>query len=470
MLWGGVRISINFKYTAIIGFYLVITLGIALYYGRKNTESTEDFTVAGRRLGIVVIFFTLLATVVGAASVIGYTGWYWIRGIDQLWFLLGISISYFVFLYYLGPKISEFGHKMSGTTPAAWMEYRYGRVSKYITALLLIVAYLAITAFQYMAMAGIFNKVTGIPYNYALVITAIIVTIYTALGGFWSVASTDVLQGALTLLGIAVLAPVLVSKAGGLGNVLATVPKEHLQPFGNVNPLSALSYTLVFLLGIISWPDIWQRCYAAKDKRTIKKSFWLYIVVSIVFLGGLVLLIGFSGKVLYPGYGDPENILPFMVMDQLPGVFGALIMSTLIAVIMGTADSTLLISAVMIEEDIYTDLKSDASDKERFRVNQAATFIGGVVVLVLALVAPSMFDLWVMSADITGATLAIPILLGMGWKKPSSKAALASISAGFVGWLAGYMGWISLKPILIGSVLSLIAYLVVSFLEPEGIK
>ena len=461
---------IHWDYTGVIVLYLALTLGIALYYGRKETKSVIDFTVGGRRFGIMVLFFTMLATMVGAASTIGYTGWYWIRGISQLWFVFGGVLAFAIFIYYLGPKINKFGFESGATTPGQWMEHRYGKVAKYITSILLIVAYLAITAFNYMAMGTILEAVTGIPYEWGLVIAAVIVTVYTSLGGLWSVASTDVLQGALTLIGLTILAPILIMKAGGLGNIMASLPSQHLQPFGYVDPVTALAYTLVFFLGILSWPDLWQRVYAAKDVKTMKQSFTLYIVAFLFLLGGLVLLIGLAGRVLYPDFPNPEHLLPYMVMEQLPGIFGAFIMACLIAVIMGTADSTLLITAVMFEEDIYSDLRPKASEAERLKVGQIVTFIGGILVLVLAYITPTMFDLWVKSADITGATLAIPILLGFAWKRPSYAAGMAGIIAGFIGWALGYAGILGPHPIIVGAILSLIAYLVVAFIAPSKPK
>ncbi|ADL12906.1 sodium:solute symporter family protein [Acetohalobium arabaticum] len=459
--------NIDWNSTLVMTAYLAITLSVASYYGGKNTDSSEDFSVGGRKFGIVILFFTMLATAVGAASVVGYTGWYYIRGLSQIWFVIGISVSYLIYLFYLAPKISDFGFEHNASTVGDWLEYRYDRITKNISSVLLIIAYLAITAFQYMAMAEIFTQVTNISYNYSLIITAAIVIIYTSIGGLWSIAATDVLQGAMTIIGLLVLTPIIISKAGGISQILAEVPDQHLQLFGHVDPVGALSFTLVFMLGIISWPDIWQRCYSAESKQSLKRSLGLFVVASIIITGGLVLFIGLGAKVLYPGYSSPEKILPFMIMKQMPNLLGSIFLAALVAVIMGTADSTLLISAVMFEKDIFSQIKPDASDATKLKVNRYATIIGGVIVLILAITAPSMFSIWVWSADITGATLAVPILLGMAWQRPSHYAALTSIITGFGGWAIARAGWIDWKPILLGSLLSLLGYLAATLLTTK---
>jgi len=458
---------INWQATFIVLTYLLLNVFIGIWISYRRTHTVSDFTVASRRMGGITLFFTLLATIVGAASVVGYTGWYYIRGISQLWFTIGITISYIVYIYYLGPRIHQFGANKGGETVGDWMEYRYGPLCRYIASILLIVAYLAITAFQYMAMATVFNQVTGLSYNLSLFVSSLVIIVIASWGGLWAVGITDVIQGFLTIVGIIIMAPIFVHRAGGIGRVFSSVPPEHLQFFGHVNLSTAISFSLVFLLGIISWPDIWQRCYAARDVKTLKKSMTSYAVANLILCGGLMLLIGFSARILYPNYEYPESILPFMVMDQMPGIVGSLFMAVLLAVILGTGNSTLLVCPIMFVKDIYSKFKPDITDEHMLRINKSMTVVFGLLVLVLAYTAPSMFDIWVWSADITGATLAVPILLGMAWQRPSNSAALVSIAMGFIGWALAQAGLVGLSPILLGGLMSLVGYLVIALIHPR---
>ena len=147
--------------TLILVVYIAITMGVAFYYGKVKTGKSDDYTVGGRTIGTGVLFFTMLATIVGASSVIGMTGWYYTRGFSQLWFILGIALSYILFIVYLAPKINDFGHAHGGETVGDWIDYRYNKSSRILTSLIIMIGYLAITAYQYMAMATIFNRVTG---------------------------------------------------------------------------------------------------------------------------------------------------------------------------------------------------------------------------------------------------------------------------------------------------------------------
>lgn len=217
----------NLGATIIVIVYILLTLAIPIYMGRKNTHTNEDFTVGGRKFNIFLVFFTLFSTIVGAASVMGYTGWYYIRGFSQLWFLLGIALSYLIYILYLGPKINDFGFQHGGETVGDWVNYRYGKPSRVLSSVIIMIGYLAITAFQYMAMTTIFVSLTGFSYPVALIITAAIVIVHSSLGGLWTVASNNILQGSITFLGLLILMPILVSHAGGIHAVFAAAPLEH---------------------------------------------------------------------------------------------------------------------------------------------------------------------------------------------------------------------------------------------------
>ncbi|MDR2375641.1 MAG: hypothetical protein LBD96_04285, partial [Treponema sp.] len=255
--------------------YFALTLLVGIYYGRKKTSTSADFTVGGRSFGGFLMFCTMLATIVGASSVMGYTTWFARRGISQFWFTIGIFITNFIYLLYLGPRINEFGREQGGETIGDWFVYRYGKISKTLASLLIAAAYIAITAFQYLAMATILNLATGIPFGYCLALTTVIVIIYTSLGGLWAVVSTDTLQGIMTLLGVVLMVPLFLGRAGGLSAVFDKLPEAHLQLFGNVTPWQAFASMLTLGLGIVSWPDIWQRMYAAKSKPALQYSYGL---------------------------------------------------------------------------------------------------------------------------------------------------------------------------------------------------
>jgi Na+/proline symporter len=453
----------------VMALYFTLTLLVGIYYGNKKTATSADFTVGGRSFGGFLMFCTMLATIVGASSVMGYTSWFALRGISQFWFTIGGLITNFLYLLYLGPRINDFGREHGGETIGDWFVYRYGKISKTLASILIAAAYIAITAFQYLAMATILNLATGISFGICLALTTVIVIIYTSMGGLWAVVSTDTLQGLMTLAGVVIMVPIFMSRAGGFSAVFSKLPEVHLQPFGNVTPWQAFASMLTLGLGIVSWPDIWQRMYAAKSKSTLQSSYGLYMLASLVITFA-VMFIGFASRVLMSDFeGSANGLLPAMIIRYLPNVVGAVLLAALIAVIMGTADSVLLVSAIIIEKDLVTPfLKKNRSDKEKLILTKIITAVTGVAVLGVLYFTTDMFDLWVMSADITGATLAVPILLGFVWKRPGESATIGSIVAGLAGWLVFTIGKFGgINPIIPGACCSLAAYLIITFVDPS---
>ena len=465
----------NMTYMIVIVVYLVLSIVIAFAYGASKNKNEEDYSVGGRSFGTMLLFFTMLATIVGAGTVMGYSNWFYVRGLTQLWYTIGISLAYLIYIFYLAPRIQKFGMEHGGQTIGDWMEHRYNKPVKYIASILIVVAYIAITAFQYLAMGTILSFVTGLDQTVSLIITAVVVIVYTSFGGLWAVATTDVLQGFMTLAGVIVMTPILVSKAGGVATIFASAPAEHLQLFGYVTPTGALAAILAFALGVISWPDIWQRCYAAKSKKVLNRSF-VFFVISFALIAVLMLFVGFSGRILNPGYEGASNLmLPSLIVEYMPDFLGALMLASLIAVIMGTADSTLLVSSVMLERDLITPLirkvsTKEYTDKQLVNRSRLITAVTGFAVLIVLFFSTDMFSLWVKSAEITGATLAVPIILGFTWKKPTWLAALVSILAGFAGWMLCQIGVIAFDGIIVGAGLSLVGYLAVVFAQPAEKK
>jgi SSS family solute:Na+ symporter len=449
--------------------YFGLTIGIGLYFGPKKTETSADYTVGGRKLGGFVYLLTMIATMVGASSVMGGVSYWSNRGLSQIWYWIGGHVQTLIFLFYLGPRINRFGREHGGETIGDWFVFRYGRVSKFLASVLISLAYVAITAFQYLAMGVILNIVFGIPFNVALAITALVVVLYTSVGGLWAVVTTDIFQGILTWLGVIIMGIVFYSKSGGMNSIARVLPPAHLQWFGNVTPWNAFASMLTLGLGIISWPDVWQRIYAVKSIRTYRQSTVVNLCIGI-FLTAAVAGMGFASKVLLPDYsGSPNNMLPMMILTYFPNVVGALFFAVLLAVIMGSADSVLLVSGITISKDIIEPFfKRPRTDQEILRFRKIVTAVTGFFTLIVLFFSTDMFTLWVMSADITGATLAVPILLGFAWKRPDERATIASIIFGFLGWLVFTVVKfpVPINAILPGALLSLIAYVVTAFAAP----
>jgi len=449
--------------------YLLITMAVGIWAAKRNTNTGEDFLVAGRRMNLFVMFWTLLATYVGAASVIGVTGWVYVRGLSQFWYLIGTVLCLGVIGYLLAGKMRRFGAKTGAATISEFLEYRFGRKVRILGAVLVWFSLMAILAFQYIGMGNILSTVTGMNYSAAVVITALIMIVYTTAGGMWSVAITDVFQGIVGVVGLILMAVYVLPEAGGFASIAKSVPPQHLSITGYVTPMQAISAFLVFFLGFVPLPDWWQRCYSSKDDKTAQMGM---IIGSLGFLVlvTIVGVIGFCGKALYQDFATPETLFPTMVVDHLPVWLGAIIIGAILAIIMSTADSLLLIGTVQTIKDLYEmPFNRKLDDKHLLSVSRWITAALGIIVLVLVFLAKDMFSLWIIASDVLGATLAFPVLFGFMSGKAGEKSVLISIAFGFAGWLLGYLGWkpLGAEPIVIGGILSLIGIIAGTAIFPN---
>lgn len=459
------------EYLVILFIYFAITIGIGIYYGRKKTKTHEDFMVGGRKFGVVIIFFTMLATYIGAGTTIGTTAWVWKRGLSQAWFTIGYAVVFIFIGLLMAAKIRRFGEKCDAYTFADFLEMRYDKTARFMGAILMWFAFMAITAYQYIGMGRIIETVTGINYTTAILISALITIAYTSFGGLWSVAITEVFQGALTVIGIVIFVPILVKEAGGLSTIAASVPPEHFSLTGYVTPVQAFTWFMIFFLGIIPMQDWWQRSFAAKDEKTASRGIF-YMALGFIFVEACVFLIGFAGKTLLPNIGEPEELFPTLVMNYLNPIMGGVLLAALISIIMGTASASLLVPSTHFTRDLYQVVRPKATSDELLKVSKWSTLVFGLGVLVFVFAAPGMFELWVISADIVGAAAAVPILAGFFIPQVSSKAGSWSMVAGFVGWLLGYLGWepFGFGAVLVGAIFSLIVLVVVSIIYPQKDK
>ena len=457
-------------YIVCMALYFFVAFAIAIYYSKKKTKSNADFTVGGRRFGKIFVFFMMLAAYLGAGTTIGTTGWVWKRGLSQIWFTLGYTVVFAFIGICLAGRIRRFGARCNAYTFADFLEIRYNKPARYMGSVLMIIAFLAIAAFQYIGMGRIINTVTGIDYTLAVVISAGITILYTSYGGMNAVAITGVIKGTITIIGILIMVPIVATKAGGIQGIMAAVPAEHFSLIGYVTPMQALTWFMVFFLGIIPMQDWWQRALSAKSEADARQGIF-YMAIGFCIIEFIIYIVGFSGRVLEPNIDNPENLFPVLVVSYLPPYIGGLVMAEMIAIITSTAAACLLVPSTHFTRDFYQGLfRRNASETELLKVSKWSTFCCGILVLVFVFAAPGMFELWVMSADILAAAASVPILAGFFAPRVGSKAGFLSMVAGFAGWLISYMGWepFGLGPAMVGAIFSLIAIVIGAMVFPPA--
>lgn len=472
----------NLTVTVIVVLYLLAMLFIGWYSSTKITSNT-DFMVAGRRLGPFLMAGTLAATEIGGGSSLGVvengmSGY----GISSAWYIITMGFA-FVILTFLAPKFRAATVK----TVPEYFRRRYGKSAGLITAIIMLLPLVGLTAGQFIASSVILSTMLGISYKMAVIIVAVVVTIYSVMGGLWSVTLTDFVQVFLIIIGMIIAVPFAVNLAGGWDAVVANVPAETFDMFSGYTPMGILSLTVMYVATFTVGQEAVSRYYAARDGKAARQGSVLAAVLNFVYafvpavLGVIVLALISMGKF---SAADFESVgaryaLPVLAMEAMPAVICGLLFAGIISATMSSSDSDLLGAGSIFANDIYRAvLKPDATSKEVMNVTKIVMGIVGVASMFIALFNTSgIVTLLMFCFTLRAAGAFFPYVLGHYWKGASLAGTIASLISGsiVVVYLEKISGGVLFgvklsQPIIPGLVVGLVFFLVFSLLCPPKVR
>jgi SSS family solute:Na+ symporter/sodium/proline symporter len=270
-------------YLYIILAYLLVLTGFN-FYRAKRIKSQEDFMVAGRKLNLTIMIFTLICTWIGSGTFIAGAEYAARAGWSSLWLPAGAWIGIAV-IYFLAAKIRTFGQYTIGDI----LEVRYGKFARLFGAIALIIAFTTIVSYQFRAGGYILNVVTNgsVSVELGQAIAALFVILFTALGGMVAVAHTDLPNGIIILLACCVALPFIIIFSGGAHAAPAEVlPAQHFAvfsaDFGKYPALKAGGYFLATMLLLMGVQSMYQKFYSAKSPREAKRAVALWIIGTVL--------------------------------------------------------------------------------------------------------------------------------------------------------------------------------------------
>jgi len=420
------------EYFWVIIAYLLILIGVGAYRSRA-VRTQDDFMVAGRKLSAKVLVGTLLATWIGSGSIIAGAGLAYDRGLPALWFNAGVWVA-LVVLYLVAGKARAFAQY---TVPDI-LEARYNSAARVLGTIVTIVAYTAIVSYQFRAGGMVLNLVTGISVDQGMIITAAFVIGYTVLAGMISVAYTDVVNGVIMVIGLVAALPFLLKSAGGIEGVVAALPDDHFQPLGSLTLPQALGYSLPAMLLLLGESGMYQRFFSAKDAPTAKRAVVGWIVGTIL-VEGLIVILAIIGSALFHDI-DSEMVILHAVRHGLPIVVGCLCLAAIVAVIVSTADSFLLVPATNIMRDIYQRfINPDLSQKRMVVYSRVAVVLLGLFAFAQVRFFEKVLEMAIYAYTVYGVGITPAVMAAFFWKRATPVGGVCSIAAGMVvtiGWEA----------------------------------
>ncbi|MFA1819237.1 sodium/proline symporter PutP [Virgibacillus oceani] len=466
----------TFQLIAII-LYLLGMIGIGVY-GYKKTSNLDDYMLGGRKLNATTSALSAGASDMSQWLLMGLPGAIYVSGLVEAWMPIGLLIGAWLNWLIVAPRLRAYTEVANNSiTIPSFFDNRFKNSSKLlrIASGVIILVYFTFYVSSGMVAGGIFFQ-QSFAYNYhtGLLIVAAVTIAYTFIGGFLAVSLTDVIQGTMMFLAL-LLVPILgVSLTGGLGDIISTVREvdpTRLSFFATASATGVIS-SLAWGLGYFGQPHIIIRFMAISSVKETTKARRIGIGWMLLSLIGAIAtaMVGLAYFTQNPDatLADPEAI--FIALGQIifhPFIAG-LMLAAVLAAIMSTVSSQLLVTASALVEDIYKAVfRTDASQKQLVNLSRIA---------VLAVAAIAMIFAWQQNDTILGlvsfawagfgAAFGPVILLALYWKKFTGQGALWGMIVGAVTvfvWgtsdLSGY-----LYEIVPGFLLCLIVAVVVSLM------
>ena len=462
---------------AIIALYLVAIFGIGIYCNKFN-NNIDDYLLAGRRLGVGLTTFTLVATYFGGGYVIGVGGEAFNNGISSYWSPIAGAVGILAVCLIL--KRME-GMKVCTVTEI--MENRYNSpMLRLLTTILSLLALVGILAGQVTSAGSVLASLGVGSTTTCAIIVAVFFIGFTAFGGLWAVTVTDFIQIIIAGVGLIAATIFVVVKGGGWDVISAqiqatNVPDNYFSLLQGTEPSYVLWLILPMFIYTLIGQDVYQRLFAAKDTKTAYKSAILAFVILLVICFFPVIL-GMAGRALFPELEVSSLVVPTVIRAMLPPVFSGFTLAAIIAAVVSTADSILTAATSHVVNDLYVryfckdDTEDPAVQKKLLNISRLMTLVIGVISVVVALAIPSVLMVLNSSYTLFTAGVFSPVVAGLLWKKATKIGAFAGLFSGLAFVALGWSGFsfFGIPSDIASSLLSLEVLIIVSLItyKPES--
>lgn len=468
----------SFAITSTFVAYLIIMVAIGVY-AYKRTSNSSDYFLGGRSLGPWPAALSAGASDMSGWLLLGLPGYAYAAGIEAFWLAGGLLAGTWANWFISAKRLRTYSIQTDALTLPEFLSRRFNDKSKLIqtiSAFFILLFFLFYTSSGLVAGGKLFETVFGLDYSIAVVIGTVCVVSYTLFGGFLAVSWTDLVQGLLMAAALMIV-PIAVMD-GGFGQLssdMHNINPELLTLWNDVKgePLSAIAIISLAAwgLGYFGQPHILARFKASrsnKDLTTARRIAvgWTALSMAGAMLVGLVGLVWVTG---HPGtqLEDGEKIFMLLVNTVFHPVVAGILLAAILAAVMSTADSQLLVSSSALAEDFYKQvIKPDASSEEVVMIGRVGVIVISLIALFLAMT-PDSSVLGLVSYAWAGfgAAFGPAVVLSLYWSGMNRNGALAGILVGgvtIVVWkqLAG--GWFDVYEIVPGIIFSTLAIVLVS--------
>ncbi|MCK4542821.1 MAG: sodium transporter [Spirochaetales bacterium] len=444
------------KYIVVVGYaLLIVVVGIL---GMRKTRNFNDFLLGGGKVGPWMTAFSYGTAYFSAVLFIGFAGKIgWGFGLSGIWIAVGNTVlGVFGVWFLLGSRIKKAAVDYNIHTMPEFLEARYNSpFFKFFTSAAIFVFFIPYTAAVFMGLSYLFEVSFGLPYTYVLLFMGVFTGIYLVLGGYKSMAMIDVVFGMIMTIGVIILLTFTLNKGGGLGNIiqnLREINPKLAAPVGPPGIWPLLSLIILTSLAPFAMPQLVQKFYAIKDKKSVRIGmiastvFALLVTGIAYFTGALTRLFLSPGNnpAAFTESGAPnfDVLMPELLTTVIPDALSVVIILLILSASMSTLAALVLISSSTVAKDFYKGfIKKDAGDKQLTMLMRVGSVFFILLSIILALFKPAV----------------IVTILSISW------GAIASVFLGPFIW-GLFTKWLSRTGAIMSSLLGLGTCLFLFFL------
>ena len=418
--------------TIILLSYFIIMIAIALRFSRKANKSMSNYFLSGRSLTLPLVIGTMMTTWYDGYSVVGVAEYGATIGIaGMIVYVIPCTLTRVPFALWIAPLVRGKIPEDCLTIPDL-MEFLYDKKAK-LLGTIAILAGIFYNGVNMLVISQLLQMMFDFPAMIATIISGIIVGIYVLGSGMWSVTMTDVFQFVYMSISVGIAVIMVMNHVGGWDGIFTALnpgQPELFQATGGMAPMTALAWALIGL-SIYTEPVMYQRFSASNSAKTAKRSFLFCIPMWLVFSSAVIML-GFAARTLHPEAAFYEAFWT-TIFDVLPSGVRGFFVAGLIAAVLSSLSSYILIESTTCTKDIYSIFsKKEPTDKQLIKWNKIAT----VIIIIFSMLSTNA---WVESLlegffFVTGfqvAGLFVPLIVGMFHSKRTPQA----------GWIATVFGF-----------------------------
>lgn len=440
--------------------YLLMVLGIGVYYTKKS-NTVDDFYLGGRKLGPFVTAMSAEASDMSSWLLMGLPGVAYLTGIaDAAWTAIGLAIGTYVNWLVVAKRIRRYSAVAGNSiTIPEFFSKRYhdkSNILMFISALVIVIFFIPYTASGFAACGKLFNTLFDVDYVTAMVVSAVVILLYTTMGGFLAASTSDFLQSIIMSIALIIVLVFGVSSAGGVENVVdnakslagyLSFTSMHDAATGSSNAYGFITIvsTLAWGLGYFGMPHILLRFMAIEDENKLKLSrrvatVWVVISLAVAVLIGVIGL-GITKAGNIPELVGSKSETLIVEIANLLSTYGAfvtviagVILAGILASTMSTSDSQLLAASSSVSENIIRGFfKLDISKKAQMLAARVSVIVISIIAMFLAANPDSsVFNIVSFAWAGFGASFGPVVLFALFWKRSNKWGAISGMVSGGV--------------------------------------